>query len=105
VLAAALGTGALVALSAHPAYAATSTISRPTHPVALGVDANGTPHTVSLAVAVDASPTSLPVTGVALSTMLAVALTSIAGGVGLLFAGRARGGPGSSESRASALKE
>jgi hypothetical protein len=56
--------------------------------VALGVDANGTAHTVSVSVAVPAAAAALPVTGLALTGMLAAGLGSMAGGAGLLLAGR-----------------
>ncbi|MFI5915716.1 fibronectin type III domain-containing protein [Dactylosporangium sp. NPDC051541] len=56
--------------------------------VALGVDANGASHTVSVAVTVAASSSSLPVTGMAVSSMLTAALTSMAAGTALTLAGR-----------------
>ncbi|GAA3248040.1 fibronectin type III domain-containing protein [Dactylosporangium siamense] len=48
--------------------------------IALGVDSNGLTHTLALAVTVPSAAASLPVTGIALSTMLTVALTSVAAG-------------------------
>jgi titin len=56
--------------------------------VALGVDANGAAHTVSVSVAVPAATAALPVTGLALTGMLAAGLGSVAGGAALLLAGR-----------------
>ncbi|GAB3842630.1 hypothetical protein GCM10027610_053730 [Dactylosporangium cerinum] len=48
--------------------------------ITLGVDKNGLTHTLALAVTVQSAAASLPVTGVALSTMLTAALASVAAG-------------------------
>ncbi|WP_433056963.1 fibronectin type III domain-containing protein [Dactylosporangium sp. CS-033363] len=56
--------------------------------VALGVDANGVPHTLALAVTVPAASSALPVTGLALTTMAMAGLGALGAGTVLRLAGR-----------------
>ncbi|WP_433215472.1 fibronectin type III domain-containing protein [Dactylosporangium sp. CS-047395] len=56
--------------------------------VALGVDANGVTHTLALAVTVPAASSTLPVTGLALTTMVMAGLGALGAGTVLRLAGR-----------------